>query len=526
MPSDDDLQGKDEDKGVREDSGAQSDDAGRAPARRVRRPLPPPITPLPGSGGYWRPKATSVPSTLPSSLPHFLVACTDVVICEAVREFPDQTHCAELCRRVISTLTPRLCAAVGSGSLRPDLVRPIVSDLLRTLVVHNSNYDLDGYRLEQDFWRSDEWHELATEIAQASEGRAASRQAMRPQGDEGQEREADEATLADIKYLAEPAVRQLDRDLLEKYEKLKDEGCLRLPSPSPVYAKSLLVARLRAELAKERLPGLSRIYGEALKTRGRPRTPSILRAILNRFLVPEIEHHVEEVKDLLGLALFRNHYLGDVALVLCQQTIEGYARDVSNLVGIWTDTVEIEARGLEFPGATTAQRYVENVPSDKGEARHTDARKLEEKQPVLPASPAPSPEESRSGDSAKGVALVLASQVVAAGGAVQMPTSNRSGETGQSAAAPTREADLGRMKCKHTPEVYARIRLVEHNPGLSARKYCELFDNFGLRLPEKWREALGEEFNWSKLYCGQKFRPYRKRIDDMISGYKAELRNP
>lgn len=394
MPTDDDSQRKAEDSGVREDLGSRSGDAGQAPPRRVRKPLPPLITSLGGSAGYWRPKATEVPPTLPASLPHYLVAYTDVVICEAVREFADQTHCAELCRRVISKLAPRFSAAVGSGLLRADTVRPIVSDLLHTLVVYNSEYDLDGYRLEQEFWRSDEWQRLATEVAQASEATATSRLKMRAHGVEAEEMRTDDEILADISYQAEPMIRQLDRDLREKYEKLQDQGHPGPPSlsPAPAYAKPMWVAKLRVEFAKERLTGLFRICGEALTATRRPRTPSILRAILARFLVPAIKNHVEDLKDILNLAVFRSHYISDEALARCQLTLEEYVREVSDLVGVWTDIVECEARKLEF--ATEETRLPRTVnASGEGEARHVDVA-IAADQPQADSSPSVSREDA------------------------------------------------------------------------------------------------------------------------------------
>jgi hypothetical protein len=450
-----------------------------------------------------------VPPNLPATLPGFLAAFTDSVICDAAREFPDRNQCAEFCGRVISKLTPRFSAAVSDGSLLAQSVRRIVSDLLRTLVVYNSDYDLCGYRLQQEFWQSDEWLALAAEIGHASGGKV----------------QLDEKILTAVGYVAEPMLRQFKRDLWEKYGRRTDEGPPGFSTSPPVYAKPLWVGQLRVELAKEHLSGVFRIYGEALKKTRNPRTPSILRAILARFLLPLIEDYIQSVKEILGLAVFRNRYISEEALAMCEERIDGYIQGVSCLAGIWTDAIEIEARGLEFSPERTVQPHVENVSSG------ADARKLKGKGLAPPALTVPSGEESRSADAAKEVAPELADHRGAAGGAGRVPPSSRSGETGQSGVANTRDADVGRVKCKHTPEVYNRVRVIEQNPGLSAKRYCDLFESNSLPLPEKWQRELEElkeppeRCMWGKLYRSTKYRTFRKRIDTMFHKYKLELRD-
>jgi hypothetical protein len=150
---------------------AQTPNSPSKPVSSVRTlsKAPPPITPL--RGASWRPiapKPIQVPKSLPSSLPDFMAPQADAIICDAAVAFADQTQISEFCRQVVANLSPHFCAAVKDKRLQPSLVRVIVSDLLRYLLVPNCNYEREGDHLEGECWNSDEWRGLAREIARVS----------------------------------------------------------------------------------------------------------------------------------------------------------------------------------------------------------------------------------------------------------------------------------------------------------------------------------------------------------------------
>ncbi|HEV3275310.1 MAG TPA: hypothetical protein VG860_00675 [Terriglobia bacterium] len=138
------------------------------PKRHVSK-APPPITPLRGASPRpIAPKPIRVPNRLPPSLPGFMAPQADAIICDAAVTFGDQTQISQFCRQVVSELTPHFSAAMKDKRLQASLVRVIVSDLLRYLLVLNCNYEREGGHLEGECWNSDEWRGLARELARAS----------------------------------------------------------------------------------------------------------------------------------------------------------------------------------------------------------------------------------------------------------------------------------------------------------------------------------------------------------------------
>jgi hypothetical protein len=150
---------------------AQMTDTGEPKLPAVTRALEP-ITALSGTGGRIssRPKPTQIPSDLPPYYPNDLKPQTHLIIAEAARKFPAQTHTLELCRYVISELIPHLRTAVRGKTLRADLVFPNVGELLHYLSVSNCENDDRRFRLTQEVRKSDEWLKLAQEIAGAQPG--------------------------------------------------------------------------------------------------------------------------------------------------------------------------------------------------------------------------------------------------------------------------------------------------------------------------------------------------------------------
>lgn len=147
---------------------------GTSPANNARpvTQAPPPITPLRGSWIPPGPERTQTPSDLPPYYPNDLIPQTQVILTEAVREFSDQTRTLELCKHVISRLTPLFRKAVKSGTLQAKaaLSNSGMEGLLHCLLVCNCDNENERSRLKQEARASDEWLKLTKQIAYAVAG--------------------------------------------------------------------------------------------------------------------------------------------------------------------------------------------------------------------------------------------------------------------------------------------------------------------------------------------------------------------
>jgi ribosome-binding protein aMBF1 (putative translation factor) len=138
------------------------------PARRISQ-APSPPTSVGGLGlSRTGPKSTQIPPDLPPHYPNDLKPQTHLIIAEAVKKFSDQTCALELCKCVISDLTPHLLAAVQDKTLRPDLVVTNMDELLHYLLVSNCDDENERFRLKQEARKSDEWLALVRVIADAA----------------------------------------------------------------------------------------------------------------------------------------------------------------------------------------------------------------------------------------------------------------------------------------------------------------------------------------------------------------------
>lgn len=136
---------------------------------------PEPLVPVSGRGSRIPAgsKPTQMPLDWPPSYPQHLIAQSTVIIGEALRKFPVQTHTLPLCKYVISELTPHFCDAVQSKTLRADLALSRMSDLLHSILVYNCDHSSERFLLEQETKKSDEWLKLArtlTKLAASSNG--------------------------------------------------------------------------------------------------------------------------------------------------------------------------------------------------------------------------------------------------------------------------------------------------------------------------------------------------------------------
>jgi hypothetical protein len=146
---------------------------------RLVSQAPAPSTTLSGTGGWIprQPKPTEVPANPPTYFPSDLWPQTNVILLESRKKFPSRTQTLELCKHVISEMTPLFCEAVKAGKMKAGAVQRERSggmeDLLHFLLVHNDDGVHDGlsslsdkaYRLGQNVRRSDEWLALAKAVS-------------------------------------------------------------------------------------------------------------------------------------------------------------------------------------------------------------------------------------------------------------------------------------------------------------------------------------------------------------------------
>jgi hypothetical protein len=137
-----------------------------APKVRYVTQAPAPPTVVRGAGvSIVTPKPTQIPSDLPPYYPNDLIPQTHLILAEAIRRFPNQTHTLELCKYVISKMTPYFRGALQGKTLRADLVIENMEKLLHYVLVSNCDDENQRSRLKQEARKSDEWLKLVRETA-------------------------------------------------------------------------------------------------------------------------------------------------------------------------------------------------------------------------------------------------------------------------------------------------------------------------------------------------------------------------
>ena len=169
-----------------------------APPVRRTTVLPKPPILLSGRGSWIppKPKPTQMPLDYPPYYPKDLKLQTTVIVGEALKKFPLQTQTLELCKYVVSELTPHFCAAVQRRTLRADKALSSMSDYLHFLLCTNcddsSSHTESEKRfcLEQDMKKSDEWVKLAQGLIEVAEA---------PESDDRRGTDSDAPTVASRK---------------------------------------------------------------------------------------------------------------------------------------------------------------------------------------------------------------------------------------------------------------------------------------------------------------------------------------
>jgi hypothetical protein len=124
-----------------------------------------------------RGRPTEVPASPPTYFPSDLWPQTNVILLEARQKYPTQAQTFELCKHVVSKLTPVFCEAVKAGKMKAEAVQREngggMEDLLHSLLIYNDSGIRTGfglsdqaYRLGQEVRKSDEWLGLAKAISE------------------------------------------------------------------------------------------------------------------------------------------------------------------------------------------------------------------------------------------------------------------------------------------------------------------------------------------------------------------------
>jgi hypothetical protein len=116
------------------------------------------------------PNHTKALPDLPLLYPKELKAQTKLIIDEAVRRFPVERQTLEMCKHVISALTPLFSAAIHNNELPARTAESKIGELLHRLLAHNSAPSERPSR-ERQLRRSDEWLKLLREISRAERKR-------------------------------------------------------------------------------------------------------------------------------------------------------------------------------------------------------------------------------------------------------------------------------------------------------------------------------------------------------------------
>jgi len=157
--------------------------------RHVSGALPPPME-VGGRGPFapYRPEPTQVPDYPPMYFPSDLWPQANMILLDASKKLPLRTQIRELCKHVIAEMVPVFVGAVTAGRMTASAVLTEglggMADLLYSLLIYNDygsrsgfpGLSDEGYRLEQEARKSEEWLSLAKAIAEAGHLRTGTKQ--------------------------------------------------------------------------------------------------------------------------------------------------------------------------------------------------------------------------------------------------------------------------------------------------------------------------------------------------------------
>jgi DNA-directed RNA polymerase specialized sigma24 family protein len=195
---------------------------------------------------------------------------------------------------------------------------------------------------------------------------------------------AEEETWNEIKHdLVRLKKDPVAREIEQKYKNRKTQIYLKGQTRATEWTVPLGMARLFIEQTKEWIESLNQIHGQVWEKQGKVKTPSFVRAVFQKALLPAIETGIADVKEALSHSSLRNH-----SDDLTSLQVEDIIQEVSQLRHEWQTRIEIEARELQLE----QERLEAQQPDPKAASdapREPDAANMAAGEPVQEKEIAP-----------------------------------------------------------------------------------------------------------------------------------------
>jgi hypothetical protein len=172
-------------------------------------------------------RPTVAPANPPTNFPGDLWPQTNLILLKARKKFPLQMQILELCKRIISDMTPLFCQEVKAGKMKADAVQREngggMEDLLHSLFVYNDYGPYTGFGLSDTTFQlgkkvrqSHEWLALAKAIAKAQRNttgvgrlRTGEKQAESPHAQNSEGKKPSEVKPASPHELVEDYIQEV-----------------------------------------------------------------------------------------------------------------------------------------------------------------------------------------------------------------------------------------------------------------------------------------------------------------------------
>jgi hypothetical protein len=159
-----------------------------------------------------------------------------------------------------------------------------------------------------------------------------------------------------VRLKKDPVARELE----QKYENRKTQIYLKGQTRATAWTVPLEMSRLWIEQTKEWIESLNQIYGQVWERQGKVKTPSFVRAVFQKALLPAIETGIAAVKEALSYSSLREH-----SDDLTSLQVEDIVLEVSQVRHEWQTRIEIEARELQLEQERAeAQQPVPMIAAD------------------------------------------------------------------------------------------------------------------------------------------------------------------
>jgi hypothetical protein len=142
-----------------------------------------------------------------------------------------------------------------------------------------------------------------------------------------------------VRLKKDPVARELE----QKYENRKTQIYLKGQTRATAWTVPLEMSRLWIEQTKEWIESLNQIYGQVWERQDKVKTPSFVRAVFQKALLPAIETGIAAVKEALNCSSLREH-----SDDLTSLQVEDIVLEVSQLRHEWQTRIEIKAIELQL----------------------------------------------------------------------------------------------------------------------------------------------------------------------------------